>query len=421
MPTMLATSLVDAPAGLAVALGIGLLLGAERERRKGSGPDRGPAGVRTFALVAVLGGLSLRVGGVTVVAVAGAFVGLAAIAAYIRSDEEDPGLTTEVAVMVTFLLGALAQRDLALAAGIAVAVAIVLAFRERLHRLVRDVLSEQELHDGLIFAAAALIVLPLVPDEGLGPHGAFNPFTVWRLVVIVMAVQGAGYVALRLIGPRIGLLLTGFVGGFVSSTATVATMGARSKDEPRLTRATVGAAVVSTVATVVLLAIVLAATSPPVLRRLAVPLLLAGLAAALYAALVAVRVLRSPAPADVDRGRAFDLRTAVVLAALVSGVLVLSAVLEDALGERGVVLATAIGGLADSQSAAIAAASLAESGNISVSEAVVPVLAALSTNTISKAVVAGVFGRRSYAVEVWIGLALVIGAAWAGWALVEAV
>ena len=98
----------------------------------------------------------------------------------------------------------MAQDRPGLAAGATVGVTIVLASRGRLHRLVRDTLTEQELHDGLIFAAAALIVLPLVPDRGVGPEGALNPFTAWRLVVIVMAINGLGYVALRLLGPGRG-------------------------------------------------------------------------------------------------------------------------------------------------------------------------------------------------------------------------
>lgn len=405
---------------LAVALGIGLLLGVERERRKGTGRGRAPAGIRTFALVALLGGLAQVVGGVAVVAVAGGFVAVAAVTAFLRSEREDPGMTTEVALMVAFLLGALAQDDAALAAGMGVAVALVLAYRDALHRVVRDTLSEQELHDGLLFAAAALIVLPLVPDEGFGPQDALNPFTVWRLVVIVMAVQAIGYIALRMIGPRYGLLVSGFVSGFVSSTATVATMGTRAVEQPPLRRGAVGAAVISTVATIVLLAIVLAATSVDTLAEVALPLVFAGVAAAGYAALVALRVARRPPPTDVDLGRAFDLKTPVILAVLVSAVLVLAGVLNEALGTKGVVIGAAIAGFADSQSAAVSASSLVASGKISASAAAIPVLAALTTNTVSKAVVAYVLGKRRYAIDVWLGLALMIGAAWAGFALARA-
>jgi uncharacterized membrane protein (DUF4010 family) len=405
---------------LAVALGIGLLLGVERERRKGRGPSRAPAGVRTFALVALLGGLAERVGGVAVVVVVAAFLGLAAVAAYVVTEREDPGMTTEVALMIAFLLGVLAQQDMATAAALGVAVALVLAFRERVHRLTRDTLSEQEVHDGLTMAAAALIVLPLVPDKGLGPNEAFNPFVVWQLVVIVMAVQGAGYVALRVIGPRYGLLVSGFISGFVSSTATVASMGSRSVKEPKLLRAAVGAAVASTVATIVLLAIVLGATSAATLHKVALPLAMAGAAAAGYAAIVSARVIRERPPDHFDHGRAFEFKTALILAATISLVLVVAGALNEALGERGVTLGAAVAGFADSQSAAVSAASLAASGKISASAAVVPVLAALTTNTISKAVLAYAVGKRRFANEVWLGLVFVLAAAWGGWAIVQA-
>jgi uncharacterized membrane protein (DUF4010 family) len=177
---------------LLVALGIGLLIGLERERRKGEGRNREAAGVRTFALVALVGGLSAELGGVAVLAVCAAFIATAGIVAYTLRRNEDPGLTTQVALMTTFLLGALTETDVALAAGLAVVVTVLLVARTPLHRFVRESLSEQEVHDGLVFAAAALVILPLVPNDELGPYGVFNPFVIWRLVVIVMAISAIG-------------------------------------------------------------------------------------------------------------------------------------------------------------------------------------------------------------------------------------
>jgi uncharacterized membrane protein (DUF4010 family) len=406
---------------LLAALGVGLLLGVERERRKGRGPERGAAGVRTFALVGLLGGLSYRVGGIAGAAVALALVGAAAVAGYVRSGQADPGLTTEVALLVDFLLGALAQKETGLAVAIGVAVAIVLAGRERIHKLVRETLSERELHDGLLFAACALIVLPLIPDHGVGPNHALNPATVWRLVVIVMAVQGAGYVALRAIGPRYGLLVTGVLGGFVSSTATIGLMGRRAATEPSLRRSASAAGVASSAATIVLLAIVLGAVDANVLRDAALPLILAGLAAILYAALFAVRVTRRPAPRQWNRGRAFDLRVAVLLAVVVALVLIVAGALNAAIGRTGAILGTAVAGFADSQSAGASAATLAHAGNLGISTATVAILVALSTNTISKAVVAAGLGGRRYALAVWPGLLLILVAAWGGLAIDRAI
>ena len=409
----------DSAIGLLVALGIGLLLGVERERRKGRGPERGPAGIRTFALVALLGGLSYRVGGVAVTAVALGIVGLAAVAAYVTSDEEDPGLTTEVALLVDFLLGALAQRNTGLAAGLGVGTAILLAQRERLHVLVRDTLSERELHDGLLFAACALIVLPLVPDHGIGPNHSLNPATIWRLVVIVMAMQGAGYIAMRAIGPRYGLLITGFLGGFVSSTATIAVMGKRAVDEPSLRRPATAAGIASSVATVVLLAAVVGAASVTVLRELALPLILAGLAATGYAAAFARRAVSRPEPEIVEPGRAFDLKVALLLAAAVALVLLIAGALNAALGRAGLIIGTGVAGFADSQSAAISAATLTHTGDVTATTAAVATLTALTTNTLSKAALAAGVGKRRYALAVWPGLALILAGAWGGFAITQ--
>jgi uncharacterized membrane protein (DUF4010 family) len=412
--------MTDPVVALAVALGVGMLLGVERERRKGEGTGRAAAGVRTFALVGLAGGVSWRVGEVATAAVALGFVALAAIIGYVRSHEEDPGLTTEVALVVDFLLGALAQRDTALAAGVGVATAIVLAGREQIHTVVRETLSERELHDGLLFAACALIVLPLLPDRGFGPHGSLNPSIIWRLVVIVMAIQAAGYVSLRAIGPRYGLLVAGLLGGFVSSTATIGIMGARAAREPGQRRGATAAAVASSVATIILLAIVVGAASLKTLRELALPLTFAGLAAVGYALLFAVRASRVKDEEKFERGRAFNLRVAIVLAATVAIVLLVSSVLTAALGRAGLILGTATAGLADSQSAAISAATLSRDGQISASAAAFAVLAALSANTLSKAVVAAVFGKRRFAADVWPGLALILAGAWSGWAVAGA-
>jgi uncharacterized membrane protein (DUF4010 family) len=404
--------------GLAVAVGIGILLGAERERHKGRGPSRGSAGVRTFALASLLGALAAQLGtGALVVAVA--FVGTAALLGYRRGEDrdQDPGLTTEFALVVTVLLGALAAENAELAAGVGVAVTLLLAERGRLHRLVRDTLSDQELHDGLLVAAAALIVLPLVPDEGLGPHDALNPFTVWRLVVIVMAISGLGYVALRVLGPKKGLPVAGLIGGFVSSTATVAAMAGRARATPAARRPAVAGAVLSTVASLIVTAMVVAAVSVPVLRAIAPALVPAGVAAIAFGGVSLARVARAHDEAPLELGRAFDLKLPLILALVVSATLVLADVLNEQFGSSGLALATALTGFADAHAAAITAATLVAAGRLDVADAVVPILVALTTNSVTKAVLAAGIGGWAYARRVVLGLVLVLAAAWAGAAL----
>jgi len=197
------TPLTDQPIlAYGIALGIGLLIGAERERRKGIGPTRSAMGIRTFSTTSLLGAVSLTLGGSTLLAVmALAVAGLTAMA-FRLSHEQDPGLTTEVALLLTLLLGGLAMRQPALASGLAVILTILLTARIFLHRFVSTILSETELNDALILAAAALVLLPLAPDQYMGPFNALNPRTIWKIVILIMSISATGYISLRVMGPR---------------------------------------------------------------------------------------------------------------------------------------------------------------------------------------------------------------------------
>src|SRR6185436_338071 len=244
------------------ALGIGLLIGAERERRKGGGPSRAPAGIRTFTAASLAGAISVIVGGAVMLAVSVAGVAVLTAVAYFRSRSDDPGLTTEVALILTALLGGLAMQRPALAAGVGVGLAVLLAARTPLHHFVRTVLTETEVRDALIFAGATLVVLPLLPNQAMGPYGALNPRSIWIVVILVMAISAAGYILVRILGARFGLPIAGLASGFISSTATIGAMGARVRKSPDVISAAVAGATLSTVATIVQLGLVLAATSP---------------------------------------------------------------------------------------------------------------------------------------------------------------
>lgn len=398
--------------GLAAALGIGLLIGIERERRKGEGPARAAAGLRTFTLTSLLGALAMLLGGGATLAVLAAVVGVLAIVSYRRSREDDPGLTTEIALVLTFMLGALAMHEARLAIGIGVLVAIALAARSQLHRFVVRVLSEQEVHDGLLLAAAALVILPLVPDRTVDPLGAINPRTLWTLAVLMMAINACGHIALRAAGPALGLTFAGFASGFVSSTATIAAMGAEARRDPALRAGAVSGAVLSSLATVVYLAVLLAATSPAVLRAMALPLLAAGVAAAAYGLLIALRSVRTHDGDTPPPGRPFNPRLAMLFAATMGVLLLITAFLTDRYGASGAGLAAALAGFADAHSAAAAVASLQAGGRITAEQAVLPILAGFTTNASSKLIVAVTTGDRAFALQVVPGVLLSVGAAW---------
>jgi uncharacterized membrane protein (DUF4010 family) len=408
-------SLADQPIlAYCIALGVGLLVGAERERSKGIGPTRSAMGIRTFSTTSLLGAVSLMLGGLTLLAVVALAVAGLAMMAYRLSQEQDPGLTTEVALLMSFLLGGLAMREPALASGLAVILTILLTSRSFLHRFVSTILSKTELNDALILATAALVLLPLAPDQYLGPFNALNPRTIWKIVILIMSISAVGYVSLRVMGPRIGLPITGLTSGFVSSAATISSMGARAAQNQNLLWGAVAGAVLSTLATIIQMTVVLEATNQATLLALWLPLVCAGITAVIYGVLFTIIALRQKAPDAINLGQPFSLKTALLFAATVSAVMLLAAALQQWLGKEGVIAAAAIAGFADTHSAAVAVASLVATGKLSMNEAVLPILASLTTNTITKIVLAVLSGNWRFISAVIPGLVMVIISAWLG-------
>jgi uncharacterized membrane protein (DUF4010 family) len=401
--------------GLAVALGTGLLVGAERERRKRERAGPAAAGIRTFTVAALAGAVSLLVGGPAPLATTTLAASLlAGVGYWITRDPQDPGLTTEFALVLTVLVGGLAIRAPALAAGVGAALALLLAVRTPLQHFVSHVLTEREVNDALVLAGATLIVLPLLPDARFGPYGAINPHSVWILVLLVLAIGAAGHVAVRAVGPRFGLPIAGLAAGFVSSSATIGAMGARARKEPALLAAATAGAVLSTVATVLQIGAVIAATSLETLRAMAPALAAAGAAAVAYGAVFMLMTLRQPPTEAETAGRAFSLSAAIAFALVLTTVLVAAAALRSLFGEAGIVAAAAVAGLADAHAAAISVAALVAAGTLGPADAIVPILAGFSTNTVAKIVLAVSGGERRFAARVIPGLLLVAASAWAG-------
>jgi uncharacterized membrane protein (DUF4010 family) len=191
-------------------------------------------------------------------------------------------------------------------------------------------------------------------------------------------------------------------------------MGARVAKTRDVLAAAVAGAVLSTIATIVQMAFVLAATSMTTLRTLSVPLICAGVAAVFYGTVFTIRALQQKTESEAQSGRAFSLLAALVFALTLSSILVASAALREWFGETGIIVAAALAGFVDTHSAAISVASLVASGKMSAADAVFPILAGLSTNTISKMFLAGISGGRSFALRVIPGLIVVALAAWVG-------
>ena len=392
-----------------VALAIGLLLGFERER---SHSRKLPAGSRSFALLSLVGAVAASFNDWAVLV---GFVGVAALLtlAYFRTSEEDPGTTTAIAALVAYLLGALAYTRPAVAVGIAVVVAGLLVSKARIHRFAREIVSDVEVEDAIKFFVVALVILPLLPDQQLGPYGVLNPAKVWLLVVLLTGIGWIGYIGVRALGPERGVLVTGLAGGFVSATATTASMGRLSRTSASL-RAPLASALLASLATFVQLLIVIGLVDVDVLRRLwppvvAAAVVLVGVAAFVYRGAMGTHQQNAAKDEDVEAAKAsrpFALWPALVLAVVLTLALLVGRWGADVLGPNGVVVATFAAGLADAHAGAVAAASLAAKGDITVDTALFAVAAALGSNLLVKTVLAFTAGGRRFGLGFLAGMAV---------------
>jgi uncharacterized membrane protein (DUF4010 family) len=385
-------------AGMAVALGIGLLIGLERERRKADPAFGGAGGVRTHAVVALAGALAMQFPGLALVGVGALFVGALVVASYLRDRSPDIGVTSEVTLFTTYLLGAYATVDPTLAGALGVIVALTLVLREVLHRFVSRTLTEREVLDLMLLAAVVLVILPLLPDRTLDRWGVVNPRKIGQLTVLVLTINAFGHVALRALGAGRGLPLAGLFGGFVSSAATIGAMGAKARHDLRLLDAAAAAALCSSVATSVQVVLVLMVANPALAREWLLPALLMAMIPASAAAMLLKRSDSAAVEAATRDGgsRAFQPAQALAFSVVVTALLVWAAWLGSRWGGAGALAGIAIGGLADAHSATASAGMLAARGALPASQALIAILAALAANTATKLAVAWSTGGAAF-------------------------
>ncbi len=389
-------STVSLAANFALSAGVGLLIGLERERH-----PEAKAGVRTFALIAVLGSLagllSDATGSAWALGAGAVCVTVALVAAYLHdpgSIVEDSGTTTVVAAIGTFFLGAAnyyGYQTLAVALG--VGMTVLLYFKSELEGFSQK-LTGKDIRSMLQFAVLSAVILPLLPDRSFGPYGVLNPFQVWLMVVLVAAVSLAGYLAWRLTPGRHGLILTGILGGVVSSTATTLVYARHVAAGSQPLAAALLVILLANATMLVRVLVLVAAVSPASLPQallVTVPALLAALAG------VAVRwkkAATAPAADETAFSNPTQLRTALGFGAVYAVVLLLTAWANDLLGSRGVLALAAISGLTDVDAITLSSMQLLAGGSLAPLTAMTALGLAVGSNLVFKAVIAAVAGGR---------------------------
>lgn len=396
---------------LGIAGGLGLLVGLQRERSK-----HAMAGIRTFPLLAILGVLSgwlaQEHGGWIV---AGGFVavaGLTMLANWIRartSDDVDPGMTTEVAVLVMFGVGAILAMG-AVLEGVVVGagVALLLHWKDPLHAFAEK-LGSADFAAIMRLTLLTLVILPVLPNRAYGPYEVINPFQIWLMVVLIVGISLGGYVAYRLFGERAGPLAAGALGGLISSTATSVSYARRSADRPQ--RSEAAALVVTLASTVVFFRVLveLAVVSRSALAASWMPLtamtflmILVSLGLFLFGA-------GPPAPEREDREPPSTLGSALVFGLLYAAVLLGVAFAQDRFGQSGAYVVAGLSGLTDVDAITLSTAQLLETGEVDRDLGWRLILVGSLANLVFKGGVVALMGSPSMRARIGVAFTAAIG------------
>jgi uncharacterized membrane protein (DUF4010 family) len=379
-----------------VALGLGLLVGFQRERAKGE-----LAGVRTFPLIALAGamcgilGRELATGWI----VAAGLIALTALilagnVASWRRGQTGVGTTTEVAAVVMFLVGGLAVLGfLPLAVVTGGVVAVLLHFKQPMHGLARN-LSDDEVRALMRIVLIGLVILPALPDETYGPYQVLNPFRIWLMVVLIVGISVASFLLYRLVSTRTGTLLGGVLGGLISSTATTASHARRAGEEPGFAR--IAAAVVMVASTMVFARIFVevGAVAPALVPRIAGPLAIVAVFNVGLSAIGIARVRRRQMDGPVQEDPT-ELKAALVFGALYGAILFAVAAAKHHFGDAGLYTVATFSGLTDVDAITLSVATLADAGRVEVGTAWRAILLAVSANLVFKAGLGVALGGRA--------------------------
>ncbi|TAJ35157.1 MAG: MgtC/SapB family protein [Nitrospirae bacterium] len=410
--------------GFLIALAAGSLIGLEREQSRVLEKKPGLiGGVRTFPLIALAGALSALIAhaaGAWAIAGGLLVMGLFLAISYYQEWSRDlaPGVTTQVAALITFLLGVLAllpglplataQRYLLIVASASVVMAL-LSFKAPLHHAVERV-SEDDIYATAKFVILALVVLPLLPDRTVGPLDVLNPFNIGLMIVLIAGISFLGYLATRIIGERQGLAVTGILGGLVSSTAVTVSLAGRVRESPRvLTLAAVGILTASATMFVRILAIV------GIIDLGLLPVLLwplGAMAASGYGVALAFYLSSRhdlPETQPVSHRNPFELRAALQFGLFYACVIFVAKAAHTFLGDRGLYASSVLAGTTEVDAISLSMARFHLDG-LAASTAATAITLAAVTNTAVKAGLAFWLGGSGLATRVLLGLGAVLGA-----------
>lgn len=378
----------------AVTLGIGFLIGLQREYAHGGGKRNITAGERTFSLVSLGGTLSAmladKLNSPWILIGALGLVGMYSAIGYAIEGwrQERVGITSEVSVVIAFLIGPLCYwGELGLAVAIGIATTVMLSLKIPTDKFVRT-LTQRDITAALQLAVISAIVLPILPNQTFlpAPLDVINPFRIWLMVVFISAVSFLGYVMIKIVGPDRGIGLTGLLGGIVSSTAVTLSFSGRSQDTPQHSRRIGQAIMLSWVVMLVRMLVEVSALSVRLLEEVWLPVVMIGIVGVIYSVYL-YYYDRDVQFVDMEFSNPFSLATAVKFGLVYAAVLVVSSTAEYFFGETGIIVSSILSGMINVSAITLSLAQLATSGGISLISAGRALVYVIMANTVTKGVI----------------------------------
>jgi uncharacterized membrane protein (DUF4010 family) len=404
---------------LGVALALGLLIGLERGWESRELPEGSRvAGFRTFAIISLLGAVITLLSPDSLVPFAAGLLALGAAGAlgyWRESEHQHIGLTTEIAALLTFGLGALAGKgEFIVASSTAVIVAILLGFKPELHRFLQRI-EREELLATLRLLLISVVILPILPNRGFGPWQAVNPYRLWWLVVLVAGLSYVGYFGIKLLGRERGVLVSGLLGGLVSSTAVAVNFSRLARDKPRNQALLASGVIVASATMFPRMLVMVAVVAPDLALSLFAPLLAAAIVPFAFGAWYVWRGSHQALDADekLEPRNPLSLSSAIEFGLLLAVIMLMARAFGAWLGDRGLLAIGAISGLADVDAITVSVSSMFHAGQTAAAVATAAILTAAAVNTVVKAALVAAIGgaRMGFYVALPLLAALAAGAA----------
>ncbi|QBZ83091.1 membrane protein [Hydrogenovibrio crunogenus] len=396
---------------LAVALSIGLLIGIERGwKKRESIEGTRIAGVRTFGLIGLLGGVTALLSQTFGALVFGTvFIGLTVIlaSAYIAAlkQNQDLGITTLIAALLTFILGALAVMDqVILASTSAVVMTLLLGYKPILHRWV-GALEKKELRAGLKLLLLTVVLLPILPNEGYGPWQTLNPYIIGWMIVLIALISFVGYFAIKIGGAKRGVVFTGVFGGLSASTAVTLRFSQLARKDANM-RSMLSIGVLLACGTMLPRMMLVAGVFN---LNLVNQLWLPATVMALLVYLPAILYWRTQTGKNIDTTSVLtnplDLKVALAFGGILVLIMLLSAFLKQTYGDAGILSLAAASGVFDVDAITLSLARMSQD-SLALNVTVTALVIAAVSNNLVKAMMASFIGGKEMAIKVGLPLAI---------------